>query len=433
MARSEELAYGLYSGDERRSQRRRGPAKTRIGSLAAPGVASDAPGGEAAPADSPFGEKRSFSALRRRARASLEANLIAHRQGPFLRAGGHQFRTLWTRDFCFAARGLLALGQFDAVRAQLEALLRRRRGDGLVARGLDSLPPPLRVVLAGAGVYPPLSRLHPEFHGEHGTLAIDSNALVVLLALDWAEATGERRWLERWRPALRQLLGFYERFRRGGLIQQPAFSDWQDSVRRVGASFYTNLLVHRARQRLGTAGEAVEAERALLERRFRDPESGLFRSLEGRPEISVDGPLLALALGWIAPDSAAGRALFASLCAHPVWGQRGLPRASWPDWPAAEISWTTRLVGLRHYHDELVWSWLCALAATVACKVGERDEAERILDHLDALVERDGAVVELYGAHAPWPAFETRFYRAERPFSWGAGMLVEALELWGAG
>src|SRR5690349_8047136 len=69
------------------------------------------------------------------AQASLQANVVTLESGPYLVAGQHQFRSLWTRDFCFASRGLLLLDRADVVRNHLTALaLNRRLKDGLVPR-----------------------------------------------------------------------------------------------------------------------------------------------------------------------------------------------------------------------------------------------------------------------------------------------------------
>ncbi len=370
------------------------------------------------------------------ARRSLLANLEDHPEGRLLTAGRRQFRSLWTRDFCYAARGLLALGEVDAVRAQLEALMRRRRArDGQIPRGLDSMPSPLRVLLAVLGFPRPLGpRLRPEFRGEHGTAPIDSNALFVLCCLRWARQTGDAGWLRRHARTLRGVLDYYQARRRDGLIWQPAFSDWQDSVRRTRPCFLTHLLLFCAEQGLdraldGGLGRDGWLQRERIEGVFFDPDCGLYRSQAGQPHISLDGQLLALDLGFIEPQSARGQALYASLRSHPVWrGEAGGPGcATWPDYPRSAISWTTRLVGLRHYHDRLIWSWLWALSAKVAWLCGDAPACDRLLLALAERVLKDDGVAEVYAAEPPHEPFRTRFYRSEQPFAWGAGMCLDAL------
>jgi glycogen debranching enzyme len=40
--------------------------------------------------------------------SSLLKNIVKTQSGWFVRAGPYQFGLIWTRDFCFAARGLLS-------------------------------------------------------------------------------------------------------------------------------------------------------------------------------------------------------------------------------------------------------------------------------------------------------------------------------------
>ncbi|MEK7355543.1 MAG: hypothetical protein AAB250_03795, partial [Bdellovibrionota bacterium] len=130
---------------------------------------------------------RDFDSLRRFAQSSLEANIVSTPEGSYLAAGAHQFRGFWTRDFCFAARGLLSIGRDDVVRHQLTHLIRTRRSsDNVVARLLDCYPSMRRVVAHTIlrNVLPsPIKRfpfvrpLIAEHLGEHKTIAIDSNAL----------------------------------------------------------------------------------------------------------------------------------------------------------------------------------------------------------------------------------------------------------------
>src|SRR5215211_4094484 len=100
-----------------------------------------------------YSERPSLDALFSVAAACLRGNVVELASGPYLCAGGGQFRGLWTRDFCFAARGVLELGRPDVVANHLSRLLaHRRQPDGLVPRLMDSISPAwLRVVWHCAG------------------------------------------------------------------------------------------------------------------------------------------------------------------------------------------------------------------------------------------------------------------------------------------
>lgn len=373
-----------------------------------------------------------FADLRRLAREALLANvhMLAGRHG--VSAGAHQFRSLWTRDFCHAARGLLRIGRADVVRDHLELLLEKRRADGLLPRTLDSIDAKLRVswrsvarwIPGVSGDLPLKDHLVPEYQDQYGSVAIDGNALTVWTAACYgAEAPA---WFERHRPALRQVLDYYRRARwlRGGLLHQPAFSDWQDSVRRKGVAFYTNLIYWAALRALDP--DAARGFGARLEAAFRPRGGGLYPSLLGRRFVSLEGNLLAIDLGFLPEDGS--RDLYPELLRSPFWRRTGVPGFdTYPDYP---VSWSNPgmlVAGLGHYHDRVRWSWLTALAAKVAARMGDLEEARRILSALQEWVRRDGTVMEVYESAPPHRPWRSWLYSSEGPFSWGAGVTLDAL------
>ena len=373
--------------------------------------------------------------LHRVATESLLANVLATDGGYGVAAGANQFRSLWTRDFCFAGRGLLRSGRGDVVGDHLAVLLEQRRDDGLLPRTLDSMDAKLRVAWVCARRLVPLlpgpprlrGRLKPEYQDQHGQLAIDGNALAVLLAL----ALGARQpaWWERHVQGARAAFAFYGPRVRRGLVQQPPFSDWQDSVRRKGATFYTNLLVWATAQGLVRAGfdelaAPAAALRVALERTFGG--QPLYRSVAGKPFVSLDGNLLAIDLGFVVGARAID--LYEALRASAFWTRDGTP--GWnttPDYPASWRNPGVQLVGLGHYHDRLRWSWLTSLAAKVAADMGDLAAAEHALEHLAACAARDDGIAEIYREQAPHRLWRSPLYRSEIPFSWGAGMCLDAL------
>ena len=74
------------------------------------------------------------------------------------------------------------------------------------------------------------------------------------------------------------------------------------------------------------------------------------------------------------------------------------------------------------------WSWLMGYAAKAAHRQGDVEEYGRILSGLEKLVERDGAVYEIYNSESLMP-WRGALYRSERPFSWGAGKILESISV----
>lgn len=367
---------------------------------------------------------------------ALEANRVETTEGPVTVAGAHQFKTFWVRDFCFAVPGLMALGHLEQVRDQLAICLRHMRQDGLIARGFDVLNPKVRVVAESFRIprwrsYPYQNRpLKAEFLGEHGTPAIDSNLLVLLACLQWQKRTGEEYFFVQFGEQMKRAFRHVGERRNDDLLVQPAFSDWQDSARREGATFYLNLLYLRVLRGLRDAGiswanESVDEFRQNLWRAFFDSNKGLFRSQVGRDQYALETQLWAIEEDLF--SGLIGRMeLFANLKSSPLW--KDLPgRPVAPEYPSADISWTTKFVGLRHYHDRFHWSWLIGESLKVSEMMGARVDGARIRAVLEKVAREHGTIHEIYEWREELVPVRRPLYRSEAPFSWGAAKIVEAL------
>ncbi|MES2964390.1 MAG: hypothetical protein V4760_10895 [Bdellovibrionota bacterium] len=366
------------------------------------------------------------------------------REGSYLAAGARQFGGFWTRDFCFAVRGLLSIGRDDVARNHLTHLLRTRRtGDDVIARLLDFAPSARRVLVHTALRFlpPPLKRisqtapLRAEHVGEHKTIAIDSNALVIRAVADLHRKAPDSKWLETNRAALQAVLDFCLVRTNGAteLATQGRFEDWQDTVAREGKTLFVNAMFAVAFENAKELGLRVPKEAdafgQLIERTFWDESSSIFRSHTELPVVSLDGNVLMIIERELQAGAHAGPKFYQTLKKHPIWSKAGIPgAASDPDYPSDWISWTAKTVGLRHYHDRLLWAWLSALSAKAAWVSGDHEEADRIFSKLQTMAERDGAVAEVYDNSAGLPLTKTWLYESEMPFSWGSGCVLEALD-----
>jgi hypothetical protein len=277
-------------------------------------------------------------------------------------------------------------------------------------------------------------RLKPEYIDQYGQTAFDGNMLVVLAAKQYVDATGDTGFWQQHRAQLVEVLGYYRSHVKNSLLQQPPYSDWQDSVKREGATFYTNMLyAHVLEQVAGDpafpdAAAQARALRARVDEAFKDPRTGLYRSMETGPQVSLDGNLLALDLGCVKADSPEGRALYGALKQSPLWqASEGPGFTTWPPYPDTQKSPMQKLIGLGGYHDTLSWSWQVALAAKVAGQLGDVAQARRILGRLEAVARRDGTIAEVYAPRPGLPVEKTPLYRSEMPFSWGAAFVIDAV------
>lgn len=365
-------------------------------------------------------------------------NRVDSLQGPVTVAGGHQFKTFWVRDFCFAVPGLLALGHEEQVRSQLEICWRFPRADGLIARGFDIVNPKLRVVAETFGIRRYRDRLYQsrpmkaEYLGEHGTPAVDSNLLALLASCQWMEKTGSRHFFEKWGKPMERAFDYILKSRKGNLLTQPAFSDWQDSARRSGETFYLNLLFCRVLERLQkleapfAAKENLEDWRARVGEAFFDHDSGLFRSQTGRDQYSLETQLWCVEED-VFPKIVKRAELWRELRKSSLWNP--LPgRPVWPEYPGRDVSWTTKAVGLRHYHDRFHWSWLMGESLKLSLLMNEQSDVTAISNALEKLAREHQTIHEVYEQTAEGLVpVKRKLYASEFPFTWGAAKIVEAL------
>jgi glycogen debranching enzyme len=378
------------------------------------------------------------------AKRDLEANIVPSKSGPLFCCGPSHFHFFWLRDFSFSVPGLLEIGQTDLVRRHLEMSLDYMRPDGLMARSFDVINPKLRVVLGIAGIHaskfwPYTSHdLKPEYYGENLTIASDSNILVLDACLKYVKATGDTEFLRRREPQIKKAFERILELKRGDFLFQPAFSDWQDSARRKGHTFFLNLSFYKLLLGLKDTGLAwakeIDSEEWLgkLWAAFFSSEEGLFKSEAGSgkaKQFSLEGILLAIE-GDFFKKYIFREKLWENLKNSPLYKPMpGLP--VWPEYAWSDVSWTTKFVGLRHYHDGFYWSWLLGECLKVASLMGDRAEADRIAGVIENLVTRNQTVHEIYALRGDQlvPA-RTRFYRSEYGFSWGAAKLIEGLSVY---
>ncbi|MEK7356897.1 MAG: hypothetical protein AAB250_10635, partial [Bdellovibrionota bacterium] len=252
---------------------------------------------------------------------------------------------------------------------------------------------------------------------------------------DLQRRSPNQEWLEKNRDGLQGVLQFCLDRTNGAreLVTQGRFEDWQDSVAREGKTLFVNAMFAVAFKDAQELGLRVPKEAdsfgRLIERTFWDADASIFRSHTELPVVSIDGNILMIIEKELQSGAHAGPRFYETLKRHPIWSKAEIPgAASDPDYPVDWISWTTKLVGLRHYHDRLLWSWLSGLAAKAAIISGDVVEADRIFSKLEDMAKRDGAIAEVYDNEPGLPLTKRLLYESEMPFSWGSGCILEALE-----
>ncbi len=470
----------------------------------------------------------SIKLLKRKAQRSLRANIVNLESGSYVRAGANHFGSLWTRDFVYSIPGLLTLGKDGekAVRDHLSKLFNNTREDGLVPRLFDiegtngrtgserriisymldgRSPFALRFANLFERITPlevewntidnpeliiereealrlsdtPERPLIPEYLGEHKTPAFDSNILAILGALNYVDQTGDFDWFRRHKEQILKVYSFYhDKITRNGLIKQPKFSDWQDSVSRKGYSFYINFLYWKVGDELlkhkGLYGGLLEEYEIYHERmanikfrlweEFFNKKHGIFKShrnLRLRKRFTLEDQLFAIQTpgfyrgvtisinsDLVLSEEKLRRFHYEKLKESKLWkGSNythyefdlpGLPtQGNYFFW---DRSFYTNMSGIRRYHDKFIWSWLIGQSAKIASIMDGADKGREILENFASFgVGENPHIAEIYtigckrldesitGLFGIRPTEDRYLYKSEAPFAWGSAKLLEGI------
>jgi GH15 family glucan-1,4-alpha-glucosidase len=277
--------------------------------------------------------------------------------------------------------------------------------------------------------------LKPKYKSGHRTLSLDGNLLLVVACLHYITKTEDREFARKHWEALRRGIHWVEGHTSAdGLISQQAYSDWADSLARTGEVLYTNIIYWKALYEMahpasdfGIEDDADEWSnnanrvRAAIQRHFWRADLGYFVTSTELVNLSSSGNLLAIAWGLASPDQ--GDSILDAM-AHFGMDRPVPTQAMHGDYSRRNVAIENRLAGIPEYHTQGAWLWLGAWHVIAAVYRNRKDEAFRLLEEICGVVMRDQAVYEVYGLDGNY--LSTRFYTAEAPLSWSAGVVIYA-------
>ncbi len=364
---------------------------------------------------------------------ALRQNIIHLNEGDFLTAGRNQFQSFWTRDFCFSVPALLTLKEYSIVKNQLDFLIKNRNANNLIPIYADSVNPMLRVLAAsfnqivGTSIrFKHLKRIKPFYSANAKFSTIDANLLTLKASYDYYKATNDVDWWNSNQKEFLEIFNYYNSFLDDGLISQGPFSDWQDSSKRNGKTFFTNLLYLEVSKdfQFIEPKEIVNLTKKIT-KTFFDPTTGLYLSIEGSNYISLEGILWA-----IEKDSFHNsNELYERLKVHQLWLKNTIP--GFVTFPSYQKNWLithVKLSGMNEYHGNISWSWLMAYSALISYKLGDKLEGDRISQILNRIIMRDKTICEIYFSDKDYEPYHTFLYKSESPFSWGAAFVIQMIE-----
>ena len=371
-------------------------------------------------------------------RAGIERRYLPNgRQKLVLCAGMRNFREPWARDFGFASFGLLEINEIEVARETLEVFLINQRENGQFPVKVHSTNIFDRYLHSLLGRHQPVDLpIYPKYSTAHNTMSLDGNALLVISALNYLERINDTVFAKKNWLALKRALKWIEAqaLEEDGLLHQGAFTDWADSISRVGAVLYANVLYWKALDAFAKVAHkyGYEADQDLYREKanalkkdinahFWRDQLGYFVTSQEFDLFNSDGNLLAVAWGLATPEQS-----------HVILDVMADLSMSEPvptqvtDQPYGDqfVAIENRLGGIPHYHTLAAWLWLGGWHVIALTRTGRLDEASQILQRIYQLIVRDGVVHEVYDQDGK--SLQTFWYKSEAPLTWSAGMIVYA-------
>ena len=253
--------------------------------------------------------------------------------------------------------------------------------------------------------------------------AIDSNLMVLYAAQLYAKVTNDSSWFNSHQNSFKRIFDFYKTKKQGLLIRQNEHADWQDSARREGLTFFTNLLYYHmaSEYKFMNETELTQLRNKILEV-FYDQKMGVFLSMAGRDNVSLEGNLWAIEHNLITNPEV----LYKNLSKHGLFTEHKIPGfATYPSYTKNDTYIQVKAVGLQEYHGNIYWSWLIGYAAKIAYKMGDTPTFSKIYANLEEILQRDLVVYEVYNNNEAITPFRSMFYKSESPFSWGSAFILD--------
>ena len=373
-----------------------------------------------------------MSALKENLLSQIKQNIIQTKEGLFVQAGSHQFQSFWTRDFCFASFGLSKTSQNEAVKNHLQKLLDTMNGDGLIPRILESSFSKKTVLVNTVFSFLPKSIkkskhnkvLRAEHFGEHGTLSIDSNALVIIACFEYLKYSSDQDFISKNSQKLIKCFDFYKTRMKDGLVFQKKYEDWQDSAKREGITFYTNLLYFQAAKCLNDCeliSFDLKSQKELIYSTFYS--NDLFISIKEKKQIDIAANYLAILFDFVPTEKQVPhlKSITQANYSSGVW-----PICAYPNSDPDQISWTCKYVGLSRYHDDMIWSWINGLKLGALAKLDEV-AYQKYLQDIEKQNTELGYIFEVYSTKTHMPV-KNILYQSEHPFSWGLGIILWSIK-----
>lgn len=350
-------------------------------------------------------------------------------------AGAHHFVDLWARDSLFATLGANYSGLGRVTRKTIETFLNYQRADGLVPYLVLRSRHTIGKYFGKHAFY-----RHPVAHfRSHMSFGLvpDGGVMAIIAAQSYAKNTNDTRFLKKNYPRLVAAFNWYELRFRGGLVTEWFQCEWADALLKVGKTLYTNVLYFQAARdmsviakRLGRRDDARKfAERAERLKKLLTSEfwNGSFfsdwKDWKRQDYFATHPNMLAIIFGLASKQQSRNILSTAKKYTWTGWTAKN----SFPAYPLWRVPFFHIAIGMRDYHNGLMWLQPGILYAVALEVNGRGKDAQAVLSGIA------GKILEFRGVHEVYEQNGTPVtrlvYRSEEPFAWSAGLFVWAYHI----
>jgi hypothetical protein len=266
---------------------------------------------------------------------------------------------------------------------------------------------------------------------------LDPKALFVIAAREYFTHSHDMDFCVHFEPAMDRAIHWLLSHDRDGdgLIENRYLAGWTDSILKKDKVFYLNVAFYEGLRASELSKSGLGTWMTLTGSKTR-------RIGPARPSSACFG------MATISPTGSAAHAVEDSLPMATFWpccsatsevqarailrfiASRGLDRDSPlrtcdPVYPLSQVFPFYVLAGIPDYHRTLLWPWLGTLNAINKFRLGEQSAALGDLARIGAWFVERNTVAEVYEPDGK--LLQRRFYRAEVPFAWNAGLYVYAV------
>lgn len=349
-----------------------------------------------------------------------------------INAGQTHFSDVWIRDSSFAGWGALAIGDADIVQNFLLHTLSNINDDGQC---------PLRIgqkyfLLKYIGLKGPQGPTYIE--DKYISIPMDSNALIIILFNKFLTRTNNKEIASKYYPKLKQAIQWYEKYANNNLIVEGPYAGWADSIKKSGKVLYTNALYYKALVSIMEIAKIlnITSDIATFKKLSEKVKNELIKTFwngnylidwvnkkKKKTTFSVEANMLSILFE--IPNIEQTKKIIDFMLENKVITEFGCPvvykKYNWND-----VYTPFLFIGLKDYHNGLIWFWVSCIASIALKKSGYEEEAVSLLGKISNKITRDNSIYEVYTKNGQ--PVKRLFYKSEEGFAWSAGLFVWAYQ-----